>query len=298
MKQLLWREYFQRLQQHFPDVAYREIKPGQSRKRGMPLSVMLGKTGITVLDDAISTLYLTGHMHNHVRLYIASLCCTLGKCHFNAPAAWMYYHLSDGDVASNFGSWQWVAGTLTGKPYHANQNNVNEFTHVKQYHTFLDTAYEELAVMQIPDVLRETCQPILETILPDTGLPQLEQGTTLLYTHYNLDPFWHMDDRAERLLVLEPSHFKKFPISEFVLKFIITLTGNLQGIKLYCGEIDALKRAYPDMRFLAREHPLFAHWDVAFDEREWIVPEVKGFYPSFSKYYKDCQKKLSVYEHR
>ena len=40
----------------------------------------------------------------------------------------MYYYLLDGDITSNFLSWQWVAGTLNGKPYLFNKNNIEKYS--------------------------------------------------------------------------------------------------------------------------------------------------------------------------
>jgi deoxyribodipyrimidine photo-lyase len=44
---------------------------------------------------------------------------------------WMYYYLLDGDIASNFLSWQWVAGTLNGKPYLFNKKNIEKYSKYK-----------------------------------------------------------------------------------------------------------------------------------------------------------------------
>ncbi|MEO5685193.1 MAG: FAD-binding domain-containing protein [Chitinophagaceae bacterium] len=64
------------------------------------------KTGITAIDEQITLLYETGYMHNPVRMYLAGITCNIGKAHWLQPARWMYYHLLDGDLASNSLSWQ------------------------------------------------------------------------------------------------------------------------------------------------------------------------------------------------
>lgn len=295
IQELLWRDYFQRLQQHRPQLYFEALRPGGESRRGIPLAVLHGRTGIEAIDDAIEKLYQTGRMHNHLRMYLAAICAPIGHCHFEAPARWMYYHLLDGDVASNFGSWQWVAGTLTGKPYVANQENINRYTHSKQRGTFLDIPYEKLG-KGIPKQLTETTMPVLETNLPKGEKPVISRRKVLLYTHYNLDPVWHKAEDADRLLVLEPSHFRRFPVGEVVLKFILGLMRQVPGVQLYCGEVDDLIRANPDVTFIAKEHPLFAHWNVRFEDREWILPDIDGFYYSFSKYYHQCQKYIVEYD--
>ena len=100
--------------------------------RGIPVSVTMGSTGIDGIDDAIRELYRTGYMHNHCRMYTASLTCNIARSHWHQPARWMYYHLLDGDWASNACSWQWVAGANSRKKYYANQQNVNTYTRTCQ----------------------------------------------------------------------------------------------------------------------------------------------------------------------
>ncbi|AWI26754.1 FAD-binding domain-containing protein [Flavobacterium pallidum] len=297
IQELLWRDYFQRLQQHNQELHTKAIKidcQGFTRK-GIPLAILHGKTGIEAVDEAISNLYLTGRMHNHMRLYVASLCCSVGQCHFSIPGQWLYYHLLDADVASNFGSWQWVSGNITGKAYYANQENINLFTNVIQHDTIIDMPYEELKTIQIPEKLHEICIPELETIFPETMDPVITNNTVLLYTLYNMDPLWHEDFEADRILVLEPGHFKKFPIGENLVRFILSIAVGIKGIQLYRGELNDLVKKYPYVDFVAKEHPLFRHWNVRFDSRDWIVPEITGFYSSFSKYYNECEKKITQY---
>jgi len=296
IQELLWRDYFQRLQQQRPSLHSDAIRPGGSNRRGLPLAVMHGKTGIHAIDEAIERLYEKGYMHNHVRMYLAALCCPIAQCHFEAPARWFYYHLLDGDVASNFGSWQWVAGTLTGKSYVANQENIDRYTRTSQKGTFLDIPYEKIG-QRIPEQLSEITQPVLETHLPKTGKPVISRSRVLLYTHYNLDPLWHVGEDVDRILMMEPSHFRRFPMGEVVMRFIIALSKNIPGLQLYSGEVDDLVREHPSFDFIAKEHPLFAHWKVRFESRDWLVPDVEGFYPSFSKYYHQCQKHIEQYDH-
>ena len=98
---------------------------------------MEAKTGIQAIDKSIESLFETGYMHNHSRLYLATLTCNIGKSYWLHPAKWMYYHLLDGDWASNACSWQWVAGANSSKKYFANQENINKYTASKQLNPFM-----------------------------------------------------------------------------------------------------------------------------------------------------------------
>lgn len=289
VQELLWRDYFQRLLQARPnldEVPVKAIK--QRRKKGMPASVRDAKTGVDGIDQAIATLYETGYMHNHFRMYTAAVCCNIGNFEFQTAGRWLYYHLLDADVGSNFASWQWVSGHLTNKQYIANQENINRYSRIEQHGTFLDKPYPELEHMRIPTVLAKGVSPRLTTELPKTEFPALTADPVLLYTFYNLDPKWHARKKCNRVLILEPSHFKAYPISKKVLDFTLKLARNIKGLKVFVGEFSALKSRYPDLEFCSKEHPILRFDTAKVDARDWIVPEVEGYFQSFSKYYLKC----------
>ena len=161
----------------------------------MPKAILEGSTGIEVVDEAIRELYETGYMHNHMRMYVAAICCNMGHSHWLAPSRWMYSHLLDGDIASNQLSWQWVAGTFSNKKYYANQENINRFFHSSQQHTFLDVPYEHFDSMEIPNVLKDNIALKVGLYLPKMeNPPVLVDQNTLVYNYYNLDPDWHKEE--------------------------------------------------------------------------------------------------------
>ena len=138
VKELCWRDYFQRVWQHQGNAINNDLRQPQEgvRHHQVPASLIGGATGIEAVDTAIGELYRTGYMHNHVRMYTAALACNIGGSHWLEPARWMYYHLLDADWASNALSWQWVAGSFSNKKYFANQNNINKYFNSFQKNTF------------------------------------------------------------------------------------------------------------------------------------------------------------------
>ena len=80
-----------------------------------------------VIDEAVRTLFATGTLHNHARMWLASSVVHVRKVHWRVGADWLYGHLLDGDLASNHLSWQWVAGTGSRKPYLFNAGNVARY---------------------------------------------------------------------------------------------------------------------------------------------------------------------------
>lgn len=301
LQELAWREYYQRIWQEKKDRIWDDLNQPQPDvvEHDMISSIVETGTGISAIDNGINDLYQSGYMHNHLRMYVASMVCNIGKTHWKAPSKWLYYHLLDGDMASNNASWQWVAAAFASKKYYCNQENINKYTLSNQQDTFLHKTYEELLLMPIPDELKDRTRLQLKTFLPETALPKIDANRpTIIYNSYNLDPTWRKDDLANRVLLLEPTHFSKYPVSEKVINFIIGLSKNIPGIQIFTGEVSDLLSLYQNSNllsseiFISKEHPAFGHYPGIKDSYEWMFPEVTGAYPSFFKYWKLCRPYL------
>ncbi len=302
LQELAWREYYQRIWQHVGDTIWNDLKQSQpdAMHSQMVASVENATTEITAIDIAINKLYKNGYMHNHIRMYTASMVCNIAKAHWQQPSKWMYYHLLDGDIASNNCSWQWVAAAFASKKYYFNQENVNKYTFSKQHNSYLDRSYEVIMDMDVPEPLKVKSHLNLQTTLPSCELPIIDQSIpTLIYNSYNLDLEWRKGEKANRILLLEPSHFKNYPVSEKVLQFIIDLSKNIHGIQIYTGEISEIVNlfAHPNMAndfIIAKEHPTSKHYPGRKESRAWQFPEITGYYPSFFAYWKQCARQLGI----
>lgn len=293
LQELAWREYYQRVWQVKKEELFTDLKQTQSDflHYQIPTAIVNASTGIKVIDDQINAFYSTGYLHNHIRMYVAAIVCNNAKSHWLTPARWMYYHLLDGDLASNSCSWQWVAGSFSSKKYYCNQENINKYTGTNQAQTFLDNSYEHIATMPVPNALEAITTIDIKTNLPQTEVPLLDiSKPTLLYNSYNLDPAWRTTDNVNRVLLLEPSHFNKYPVSEKVLDFIVALSKNIDGIIVYVGEVDALIKQYEGLTisnaFISKEHPAFEYYPGIKDKRDWMFPNTEGYYPSFFGFWK------------
>jgi deoxyribodipyrimidine photo-lyase len=302
IQELAWREYYQRVWQNKQDLIWEDLKQVQQNvaHTQMIASLQNAQTGIKIIDESIQQFYQLGYLHNHLRMYIASIACNIGGAHWLQPSKWMYYHLLDGDIASNNCSWQWVAGSFSSKKYYCNQENINKYTATQQLHTFLDKPYESLVKMQVPPALAQVTTLGLCTQLPTTSLLKIDTSLpTLLYNGYNLDPEWRKLDNVNRVLLLSPSHFNKYPVSNQVIQFILDLSKNIAGIQVYVGEAYDLQKLYDaEMneqkdKLISKEHPLFTDYPEIKDERSWMFPTVTGYFPSFFGYWKKCQRQLA-----
>ena len=294
-QELAWREYFQRVWEAKGDEIFFDLKQKQEGviHEELIAAIVSGKTGITAIDNEIEKWYRNGYLHNHMRMYIASLHCNVAKTHWSKPAQWMYYHLLDGDPASNALSWQWVSGAFSSKKYYCNQENINKYTNSKQQNSFLDQPYENIVSDSVPEVLRETVNMKWETILPASDeLPSNYKGTVYVYNSFNLDPCWHKGEDSLRILLLEPSHFNKHPIGEHVMKFILDLAQEIPNMHVFVEEFNTLKTTLCEANFVYKKHPTTAHYQGTAEDPEYLFPTVIGYFPSFSAYWKKAERKM------
>ena len=192
-------------------------------------------------------------------------------------------------------SWQWTAGAFSSKKYWVNQENINKYSGTRQRKTFLDADYSELPEMLIPEVLRETSIPVLKTDLPVKAAITIDNSLpTLVYNFYNLDPFWKSDVKANRVLLLEPTHFDKYPVVKETIDFVLKLAENIDGIQVYTGEFDDLKKKCGASEIYYKEHPTAAHYQGIEEPRDWMFPEIKGYFPGFFGYWKKCQRLMKT----
>ncbi len=148
--ELGWRAYFRHVWAHQGERILRSLhegpRPEAAYATELPADVREARTGVPVIDEAVRTLYATGTLHNHARMWLASYVVHLRHVHWRAGADWLVAHLLDGDLASNHLSWQWVAGTGSHKPYLFNAENVARHA-PRAWHsegTVVDRSYDEL----------------------------------------------------------------------------------------------------------------------------------------------------------
>ena len=204
-----------------------------------------------------------------MRMYVASICCNVAKSHWLEPSRWLYANLLDGDIASNQLSWQWVAGAFSNKKYYANQDNINHFFSNSQKKTFLDIDYALFDKIETPEILCETMSLEINSQLPELkNSLRLENQDSLIYNYYNLDPSWHKGEEFQRILLLEPSIFKKYPVSTKCINFALGLSQNIPNIKIYVGEFEELLNQISSEKIHFKEHPLNTNYKGVEEPRD------------------------------
>ena len=130
IQEVFWRIYWKGWLEHRPAVwnDYVAFDHDTTPKRLFQQAVT-GKTGIDCFDYWSAELQNTNYLHNHARMWFASIWIFTLGLPWQSGARFFMQHLFDGDAASNTLGWRWVAGIQTiGKHYVARASNIEQFT--------------------------------------------------------------------------------------------------------------------------------------------------------------------------
>lgn len=136
--QIFWRAYFKGWLEHHPTVwsDYRaavssliDTLETNSDLRKRYEAALNAATGIDCFDAWVTELVNTGYLHNHARMWFASIWVYTLGLPWQLGADFFYRHLVDGDPASNTLGWRWICGLHTqGKSYLARPSNIARYT--------------------------------------------------------------------------------------------------------------------------------------------------------------------------
>jgi deoxyribodipyrimidine photo-lyase len=291
--ELAWREYWQHEWQLRGDDIFSSIKNPQQGtiSTRLPSAVTCATTTISAIDKGISQLISTGYISNHMRMWIAGLVCNIAHTDWWEPSRWMYYHLLDGDPASNMLSWQWVAGTFSSKTYLPAQSNIDMYTSTRQPGTYLDHDYDQLAAMDVPNALIDRSELDLYWEAPNVTVLDIDTAKpTLLYHPFWLNSNWRADSVSNRILILDTDWFERFPVSANVTQSMLDLASDIPGLQIYVGRYSELLPLLGS-EIYATDHPYTRLWNASKDQMPKMYPNVaKKQYNSFMSYWKQCQK--------
>lgn len=210
VQEVIWRGYFKGWLEHRPQVWTSYVKgleadlAASERDRRLRRDLeraMDGQTGLACFDAWAEELVETGYLHNHARMWFASIWIFTLGLPWRLGADFFYRHLLDGDAASNTLGWRWVAGLHTrGKPYPAEAANITTFTAGR--------------FCPRPDDLAKVTQG-LEASEPD-GLPPILPLRTVTAPQSTLP--------AALLITDEDCRPEDFNLADFDIRTVATLT--------------------------------------------------------------------------
>ena len=134
IQEVLWRTYWKGWLELRPNVwidylvSLKNIRE-KFRDNKEYLNAMKGNTNIECFNEWVKELKENNYLHNHARMWFASIWIFTLDLPWQLGAEFFMQHLYDGDAASNTLGWRWVAGIQTqGKNYLASEWNIKKFT--------------------------------------------------------------------------------------------------------------------------------------------------------------------------
>jgi deoxyribodipyrimidine photo-lyase len=195
--EIFWRTYFKGWlesrphiwMQYCADVHHltHELQT-QSGLRDRWAAACLGETGIDCFDAWAKELAETGYLHNHARMWFASIWVYTLQLPWQLGADFFLRHLLDGDAASNTLSWRWVVGLHSvGKTYLARAENIQRFTNGR---------FAPKGLAQVAPPLNDTASTMAPKII-DPPNPYLEGRKTGLLLHSDDLNIAHLTHRSD-----------------------------------------------------------------------------------------------------
>ncbi len=179
VQEVLWRTYWKgwlqmrpRVWDDYRETVRREFDALAGEEAATYERAIKGQTGIECFDHWAHELNETGYLHNHARMWFASIWVFTLELPWALGADYFFRHLLDGDAASNTLSWRWVAGLQTkGKNYAARASNIAKYTEGRF------NPYGQLR--ERPSPLYKTAEYERQPLMPGQALPSGRLGLLL-----------------------------------------------------------------------------------------------------------------------
>ncbi len=217
IQEVLWRTYWKGWLELRPNVwadylvELNQIK-NEFQDNQVYLSAIEGKTNIDCFNMWVNELKENNYLHNHTRMWFASIWIFTLELPWQLGAEFFMQHLYDGDAASNTLGWRWVAGVQTqGKHYLASEWNIKKFTNNR----FKNIKLNENATPKISE-------KSYQIVKRDFNNPQNIEEKNLLIFENNLSfEFTDFKDNNfnQIYLVSNKNGNRSIKLSEKVMKF-------------------------------------------------------------------------------
>ena len=266
IQEIFWRVYWKGWLELRPQVwsdfteDLKALKEDDNYKKAIN-----GETQIKCFNDWVNELKENNYLHNHTRMWFASIWIFTLNLPWQKGAEFFMKHLFDGDAASNTLSWRWVAGLQTkGKHYVAQAWNISKFTNNKYQNVKLN-----------------------ENALPLTDKREYKLSPI------NLD---YDDNANENLLVFENElNLENHNLKNYKNIYLILLTNEVRKIKLEKKVLDFKTQIINDQKKRLDQIKVINETELQSSAKETISFDV--IHPSIGEnysYLNSLRKKLNL----
>ena len=245
IQEVLWRVYWKGWLELRPNVWTDYLKELKNIKENFKdnkdyLDAIQGKTNIECFNEWVNELKKFNYLHNHTRMWFASIWIFTLNLPWQLGAEFFMKHLFDGDAASNTLGWRWVAGIQTqGKNYLATEWNIKKFTNDRfQNIKIIEEATPKIAEKSYSITKKSFTNPYL---LEDRVLLVFDNNLSMEFADFKGHNF------KKILIVSNTNETRQIQLSENTLNFKTLLINDQlnrlkeKSITAEVIKIDALK---------------------------------------------------------
>ena len=254
IQEIFWRTYWKGWLEHRPAVWDRfevEVQSEFAKLKQVPVKNKIfeqaigGSTEIAIFNSWVNELKETGYLHNHARMWFASIWIFTLRLPWQLGADFFYNHLLDGDPASNTLGWRWVAGLQTaGKTYLATESNIRKNA-AQRLKTIPDSerGLERLATQtfEIEDSLTIEEKAPSSSRFVDLSPVGIEENDAVLVTVEDLSTQW-LDRAGNHVAIFEKTDgrhseikkkFRQEAIEEVKYRIAENSSVGIENIKIF-----------------------------------------------------------------
>ena len=254
IQEIFWRTYWKGWLEHRPVVWDRfevEVQSEFAKLELVPVKNKIfeqaigGSTEIAIFNSWVNELKETGYLHNHARMWFASIWIFTLRLPWQLGADFFYNHLLDGDPASNTLGWRWVAGLQTaGKTYLATESNIRKNA-AQRLKTIPDSerGLERLATQtfEIEDSLTIEEKAPSSSRFVDLSPVSIEENDAVLVTVEDLSTQW-LDRAGNHVAIFEKTDgrhseikkkFRQEAIEEVKYRIAENSSVGIENIKIF-----------------------------------------------------------------
>jgi len=221
IQEVLWRVYWKGWLELRPNVWTDYLKELKNIKENFKdskdyLDAIEGKTNIKCFNEWVNELKKFNYLHNHTRMWFASIWIFTLNLPWQLGAEFFMKHLFDGDAASNTLGWRWVAGIQThGKNYLATEWNIKKFTNNR----FQNIKINEEANPKIAEKIYSITEKSFTNphLLEDKMLLVFDNNLSMEFTEFKGHNF------KKILIISNTNETRQIQLSENTLNFKILL---------------------------------------------------------------------------
>ena len=217
IQEVLWRVYWKGWLELRPNVWGDYLKELTDIKESFKdnknyLDAIEGNSNIECFNEWVNELKNFNYLHNHARMWFASIWIFTLNLPWQLGAEFFMKHLFDGDAASNTLGWRWVAGIQTqGKNYLATEWNIKKFT---------NNRFQNIKINEVAEP--KTTEKNYSIIEKSFSNPALLEDKVLLIFDNNLSfEFTDFKDQNFKkiLIVSNKNENRQIKLSDNVLNF-------------------------------------------------------------------------------